>query len=216
LPRRASPRDSSRRARIFGHYTRSTSSLPIRSAGGERAVAGPVPRRSRRFSRRFSRRSRRFSRRQRDDKHHRAEQGRRQSGRQEWQGQEPVERKPGDHRERPTKRRPNDDLRGIYRAIHRGTLNPRSLSISPCRLLRFRPTVRLGSGATELKVSITSPLIPHLQRSEPDQKSFDYVAAVDTGCRTLQSLFFVCAISGNDNAAPTVAMSRAAVGCHGE
>jgi len=154
--------------------------------------------------------------RQRDDKHHRAEQGRRQSGRQEWQGQEPVERKPDDHRERPSKRRPNDDLRGIYRAIHRGTLNPRSLSISPCRLLRFRPTVRLGSGATELKVSITSPLIPHLQRSEPDQKSFDYVAAVDTGCRTLQSLFFVCAISGNDNAAPTVAMSRAAVGCHGE
>ena len=62
--------------------------------------------------------------RQRDDKHHRAEQGRRQSGRQEWQGQEPVERKPDDHRERPTKRRPNDDLRGIYRAIHGGILNP--------------------------------------------------------------------------------------------
>src|SRR5262249_49358937 len=106
--------------------------------------------------------------RQRDDKHHRAEQGRRQPGRQEWQGQEPVERKPDDHRERPSKRRPNDDLRGIYRAIHGGTLNPRSLSISPCRLLRFRPMVRLWSGATEIKVRITKPLIrqtPTLERT---------------------------------------------------
>jgi hypothetical protein len=72
--------------------------------------------------------------RQREDKHDRAEPACRQVGRQERQGHEPVERQPGKDGKPLCKRRPNKDLSGICRVIHGGTVNPRSLSMSPCRL----------------------------------------------------------------------------------
>src|SRR5215467_12489666 len=68
--------------------------------------------------------------RQREDKHHRAERACRQVDRQERQGHEPVERKPGNDGKPPCKRRPNNDLSGICHVIHGGTVNPRSLSMS--------------------------------------------------------------------------------------
>ena len=69
--------------------------------------------------------------RQREDKHHRAEPACRQVGRQERQGREPVERKPGDDGKPPCKRRPNNDLRGICPVIHGGSVNPlRKLSFA--------------------------------------------------------------------------------------
>jgi hypothetical protein len=60
---------------------------------------------------------------QRQGKHHRAEPAYRQVGRQEWQGQEPVEPKPGNDRKPQCKRRPNDDLSAICRVIHGGTVS---------------------------------------------------------------------------------------------
>src|SRR5215475_11952378 len=58
--------------------------------------------------------------RQREDEHYRAEPARWQVGRQERQGLEPVERKPGNHGKPPCKWRPNNDLSGICRIIHGG------------------------------------------------------------------------------------------------
>src|SRR5215813_9929089 len=58
--------------------------------------------------------------RQGEDKHDRAEPACRQVDRQERQGHEPVERKPGNHGKPPCKWRPNNDLSGICRVIHGG------------------------------------------------------------------------------------------------
>ena len=69
---------------------------------------------------------------QRDDKYHRAEPACRKVGGQEWQGHEPVERKPGNDGKPPCKRWPNNDLSSVCRVVHGGTVNPRSLSTSPC------------------------------------------------------------------------------------
>src|SRR3712207_7218461 len=41
--------------------------------------------------------------------------------------------KPSNDGKPPCKRRPNNDLSGVCRVIHGGTVNPRSLSMSPCR-----------------------------------------------------------------------------------
>src|SRR5262245_2652383 len=78
-----------------------------------------------------------------EDKHDRAEPACRQVDRQERQGHEPVERKPGNDGKPPCKRRPNNDLSGICRVIHGGTMNSRSLTMSPCRL---PPIWRLNQG----------------------------------------------------------------------
>src|SRR5215831_12281548 len=60
---------------------------------------------------------------QREDKDNRAEPACRYRGRNERQGHEPVEREPGEHRDHPRDGRPDNDIRGICRISHGGTLN---------------------------------------------------------------------------------------------
>src|SRR6516162_5120798 len=61
--------------------------------------------------------------RQRKGKHQRSQPACRYRGRNEWQGQEPVEREPGKHRDCPRDRRPNNDIRRICCIRHAGLLN---------------------------------------------------------------------------------------------
>src|SRR5215471_20451919 len=60
--------------------------------------------------------------RQRKGKHQRSQPACRYRGRNEWQGQEPVEREPGKHRDCPRDRRPNNDIRRICYIRHGGTI----------------------------------------------------------------------------------------------
>src|SRR5262249_27505598 len=87
--------------------------------------------------------------RQRKDKHHRAEPACRQVSRQEWQGHEPVERKPGNDGKPPCKRWPNNDLSGICSAIHGGIVTLQTivkLLPNPNLDLAFRARMSASAG----------------------------------------------------------------------
>ena len=60
--------------------------------------------------------------RQREEKHHCAEPGGRQTGRQERQGHEPIKREPARDRKPQGQRRPDNYLSGIRAVIHGGMM----------------------------------------------------------------------------------------------